>query len=106
MPMSVAIILFCLIVFIILMVWMIASEMNETNRLIIKGYGYSNALESARCFERTGLALDSDIYYLNDPDDNCLDGVSDNNDDDDFIEIRGSSKADANYSVDKSYCDH
>lgn len=65
MPISVAIILFCLIVFIILMVWLIASEMNETNRLILKGYGYSNALHSAQTFEKTGIDLDSHILYLN-----------------------------------------
>jgi hypothetical protein len=65
MPISVAIILFCFIVFIIFMVIMIASELNENRRLIIEGYGYSNALESARCFEKTGIDLDSHIPYLN-----------------------------------------
>jgi hypothetical protein len=65
MPISVAIILFCFVVFIIFMVIMIASEMNETRRLIIEGYGYSNALHSAQNFEKTGIDLDSHIPYLN-----------------------------------------
>lgn len=54
------------VLFCIAMIWMINEDMEDTQRSILHGYGFSNAVESSRTFERTGISLDSEIPYLAD----------------------------------------
>lgn len=52
------------VLFCIAMIWQIESDMRDTQRIILKGYGYANALHSAQTFEKTGVTLDSGIDYF------------------------------------------
>jgi len=56
------------VLFCIAMIWQIESDMRDTQRIILKGYGFANATHSAQTFEKTGVALDTNVKYLMSPD--------------------------------------
>lgn len=54
------------LLFCIAMIWQIHSDLNETSRVIARGYGFANITHSAQVFEKTGVDLMGDIDYLAD----------------------------------------
>lgn len=52
------------LLFCVAMIWQIHSDMNETSRVIARGYGIANVTHAAQVFEKTGVDLMSDIDHL------------------------------------------
>lgn len=51
------------VLFCIVMIWQIESDIRDTRRILLKGYGFANATHVAQTFDKTGVVLDTGFKY-------------------------------------------